>query len=275
MINIRPNSKLTFKVDTVIKVFRSDAALEFEKSRMLWEIGKEYGFQYPKPLSYDAKTDSVTFERIYSKASIQRDYLDFMLQSDINRSARAVFEDSGKVLGIIHKELRLTRKKKWIPSRTFSEAATKAGCNNLDVLIDRLPHAFLHGDFGIGNLEGISNQYHQTLAVFDASPNYSTTFHTNIYGPIYVDIGNFLGGLNGLVPLRYYPFLKWKRAAILQSLFCDGYSQTSGIKCDRQVARIFAHATASSYLLKKYKSRYLRNVAMWLLYNPQKVGSLS
>jgi len=264
---VRAESKIVFEAQTVSKSFNADVEMEFQKSQLLWNLGREFNFRYPEPLRYDAKTGRIQFERIGNSRSIRLDYIRFMTASDEEENVRSVFGNAGRILGIIHRELSLSNKHEWKPSENFAAAAVKAGCSDFDALVCTLPHAFLHGDYGLENLELIGSPDDSQLVVFDASPNYFATFHTNSFGPIYVDIGNFLSVLCGLISLKYYPVFKWQRVATLQGLFLDGYSQSSGIDCNLEIARIFSYASASSYLQKKYNQKFMHDVAMWLLFN--------
>ncbi len=268
---MRVESKIRFDGQTVTKTFDGDVEREFHKSELLWEIGREFNFLYPKPLRLDAKSKRIKFHQITESESIRSDYIAFMTARDVQEEdVRGVFEHAGRVLGLIHRELLLPDKRDWTPSETFAAAAFKAGCPNFESLVATLPHAFLHCDYGLENLERIGTMDEPQLVVFDASPNYFATFHANTFGPVYVDIGNFLSVLCGMVSLKYYPFFKWRRVAILQRMFLDGYTQTSGIECNSKVAGIFSYASASSYLHKKYQQAYLHDVAMWLLFNRRK-----
>lgn len=264
---MRVDSKIVFEGQTVTKGYANDVELEFQKSQLIWNIGREFGFRYPKPLRLDVKAGRIEFELISKSKPTRHDYIRFMTAADVEEDIRMVFEHAGQVLGVIHRELSLADKHQWKPSGKFAEAALKAGCSNFAALVGTLPHAFLHGDYGLENIERVGSTDSLQLIVFDASPNYFATFHTNSFGPVYVDIGNFLSVLYGLISPKYYPFFKWERVAILQSAFVDGYSQSTGIDCDLNAARIFSYASASSYLQKKYFQPYIHNIAMWLLFN--------
>lgn len=264
---MRAESKIVFEGQTVSKSFDADVELEFQKSHLLWNLGREFNFRYPEPLQYDAKAGRIQFERINNSRSIRLDYIRFMTAPDDEEDVRSVFEYAGQILGIIHRELSLSDKHEWKPSEKFASAVVKAGCSDFDALVGTLPHAFLHGDYGLENIELIGSPDESQLVVFDASPNYFVTFHANSFGPVYVDIGSFLSVLYGLISLKYYPFFKWQRVATLQGVFLDGYRQSSGIECNLEVVRIFSYASASSYLQKKYKQTFMHDIAMWLLFN--------
>jgi hypothetical protein len=256
-----------FEGQTVSKSFDADVELEFQKSQLLWNLGREFNFRYPEPLRFDPKAGRIQFERINNSRSIRLDYIRFMTAPDGEEDVRLVFERAGRILGIIHRELCLSNKHQWKPSEKFTAAAVKAGCSDFDAMVGTLPHAFLHGDYGLENIELVGSPDGFQLVVFDASPNYFVTFHANSFGPVYVDIGSFLSVLYGLISLKYYPLFKWNRVATLQSAFLDGYSQTSGIDCNLEIATIFSYASASSYLQKKYKRSFMHDIAMWLLFN--------
>ena len=265
---MRESSKIKYEDKTVKKSFETDVELEFRKAKLLCDIGRKYNFHYPKPIRCDENSGQIVFERIKESVSIRDDYIKFMTVPDAEAEAfGAVFEYAGRVLGVIHRELSLADKHEWKPSQKFVAAAHKAGCADFDALAGMVPHAYLHGDYGLENIERIGSRDRLQLAVFDASPNYFVTFHANAFGPVYVDIGNFLSALYGLISLKYYPFFKWKRVADLERIFLDGYSHTSGINCSLKVARIFSYASASSYLQMKYQQAYLHDLAMWLLFN--------
>ena len=268
---MRLDSQIRFDDQVVTKSYVADVELEFAKSEALWQISRKFNFLYPRPLRLNAGASEIEFARVAESKSIRSDYIAYMTgRVDHQPDVRPVFEQAGRVLGIIHRELRLPDKRDWMPSETFSAAALNAGCANLGGLIETLPHAFLHCDYGPENVERTVEKDEPKLAVFDASPNYFATFHANSYGPVYVDIGNFLSVLCGLVSLKYYPFFKWRRVADLRNSFLHGYAQTSGIRCEPQAVTIFSRASASSYLHKKFQKTYLHDAAMWLLFNRYK-----
>lgn len=265
---MREASKIRFEGGSVKKSFQTDIDLEFRKAKLLCDIGRKHNFRYPGPIRCDEDSGQIVFERIEGGASIRDDYIKFMTAPAVEaKDFGSVFQYAGRLLAIIHRELVLENKCEWKPSQVFVEAAHKAGCSDFGALIETIPHACLHGDYGMENIERIGSGGAVQLVVFDASPNYFTTFHTNTFGPVYVDIGNFLSALHGLISLKYYPLFKWKRVADLERIFLEGYSQASGIDCSLKVARIFSYASASSYLRMKYRKTYLHDLAMWLLFN--------
>lgn len=274
MIQDRANSKIVFESDTVTKSFKSDVELEFEKSLALWKIGLKSGFSYPKPLEIDVKSDSIKFERIHNCRSIRNDYLKFMTQTNADSSLGNVVRQAGRVLAAIHRDLTLSRKDVWEPSARFIKAARKAGCCDFESRYPTLPHVFVHGDYGFENIERIGLPKPPQLVVFDASPNYFSTFSTRTYGPIYIDIGNFLSVLEGMVPLKNYPYFKWKRVKDLQLAFTDGYSEIWGSRCDLEIARVFSYASASCYMQKKYPKWHLHDIALLLLFGRLKKVNL-
>jgi hypothetical protein len=268
VIDVRIHSTIVFEAQTVTKSFEKDIDLEFEKSQLLWNIGHGSGFRYPKPLRLDAEAGSIAFERIHTDGSIRQDYTDYLTATEPSTATLRMFEQLGRILAEIHNHLSLKARYDWQPSHSFVEGTSKAGCSNFATLVESLPKAFLHGDFGLRNVERIGPIDKPQLVVFDASPDRTSVFHTNAYGPVYVDIGMVMATLCGMMPFRYYPFVKWERVAILQRTFLNGYNQASSSKCEMETARIFSYGVASSYFTRFHK--IMGGFYMRLLFNKLK-----
>jgi len=267
MLQSRKNSQINFAPDKVTKQFLCEVELEYEKSHALYKMGQKENFIYPEPIQLKAETRAIDFKRIFTNGSIRQDYLNYLSGSDIDDEVILdKFTCAGKALANIHLKLSLSKKRDWVPPDSFLSAAVKAGGKHFESQISDLPCAFLHCDFGFENIEWSDSG----IVIFDASPNYFSTFHTNTFGPVYIDIGNFHAVLCGLVPVKRYPFLHWNRAKHLQQAFINGYERTANIKCDMELVRVFSYASASSYLRKKYGSGVFHDIAMWVLFSPLK-----
>ena len=266
----RPNSAIHIGKETVTKIYECDAELEYEKAMALWAISKNYNFNFPKPLKLDEQKNAIEYEFIQTECSVRSFYLQFMKSAEKDEGVIKIFEECGRILGIIHKELTLSEKHIWHPPINYLEAMDKMKSKNLCEIIEEVPCAFLHCDYGFENIEYIGNERYWSLALFDASPNYFATFQANTFGPVYIDLGNFLSALEGLVPIKNYLNMKWERIDDLRNAFLEGYQHSSGIVYNKEIANIFSYATASSYLARKYKCNTLRKLGLMLLYNKWK-----
>ncbi len=266
----RGNSTLYFHDGIVTKVFNSEVESEYKKAVTMWELSCENEFLFPKPIGLNTLRKSIDFEFIKTKGSVRNLYLDFMMSSKVDCNKLDIFESCGKVLGEVHKVPFSNDVHKWNPPELFLEALAAIGRRDLCTDFRSFSNHFLHCDFGFENIEQVRSGDHELLVMFDPSPNYFTTFNSQLVGPIYVDIGNFLSGIEGLVPIKNYHKIKWKRLHHVREAFFAGYEESRGIKVDQKMSKAFSYASAYCYLSKKYKVSALRRIGLNLLFNKYK-----
>jgi len=248
----RGNSELEFTAETVLKRYPSQAEVEYAKAKALWQIGQANGFVAPKPLEARPASQEVLFERLPKSWSIRTDYLRHLTAPAGDPAAIRHCREAGRVLGVIHRDLTLATSHVWEPSPRFLAALPRSARRKLPDAIRAAPMAFLHGDYGPENIEVTTHASDSRLTVFDASPNFFSTFRTDERGPIYVDVGHFVSVIAGLVPLRLQLGALWRNRLLLTQAFIEGYEASSGITCNRSTVAIFARGIAGAYLHSRY-----------------------
>ena len=146
----------------------------------------------------------------------------------------------------------------------------KLGYPRLEDLPINLPRAYLHCDYGISNIEYLKEETSIKIVVYDSSPNKYYTEYVDTYGPIYVDVGCFISGINGLVPIYDYPFIHWDKINEVKQSFLSGYENYSGYKLNPYYVDMFAYGCANCYFSQKYNSSILQYFAMKILFNSKK-----
>lgn len=140
------------------------------------------------------------------------------------------------------------------------------GVNDLSRALTGMPYAFLHGDFGFSNVHRIGETGSQ-IAVIDCSCDNYTTFASDTYAPVYVDVAHMVACMEGLFPLSNYPFVSWDRASEIKEAFLAAYEQSSGVSLERKWVSRFAYASVASKFHKEMRSRLLRKLAVWIVFN--------
>ena len=263
-------SDVIIESDKVTKIYSSDASNEYEKAIQLHELSKINGFCYPQPSS-PGDNERIEFRKILNIKSIRHKYLDYMKKEVDKEGVKQLFSKAGEVLAIIHNDLQLNCNENWQPSNTFIWAMEKLGVESELLFKKELPFAYMHCDYGFSNIHYIEKQNTSTeLVVLDSSPNKFVTFRTDVVGPVYIDIGNMLSCIEGLVPISNYPFMKWKLLPEIKKYFLDGYRAVFKSPISNEWAEKFSYATAQCYLVKKYPWKIAQSLALKLLYNRYK-----
>lgn len=267
-------SKPVILNDKVWKEYRVDWEIEYAKALALWNLSLKENFVVPRPLSIDEQTHVVIYERVVFDAGIREKYINYMKESNPKEENLPIFFKTGEVLAEIHKGLYLSSRRLWQPTKEFENSMKAIGCDDLMIFCEQSPQAFLHCDYSFANLYVEGNDSSSRIVLFDPSPNYHTTFFPDTYGTIYVDIGVFFASLNGRISLRLYPGIKWGRLKEAKHAFLAGYEQVSGIKINLKRSEQFGYAVARNYFSIKYHSRFMRTIAMLVLYNQLKNNSI-
>lgn len=263
----RTGADVTFLDDVVVKRFEKDLELEYEKADAIYQIGQLKGFDAPKPLKVCRNDDCIVFSRIRNSNSIRTAYLDYIKRGVSQKKGFEEFCEAGRVLACIHRYLSLSNRTRWRPGQLFIAAFRELG-KDLDVEVGGEPEVYLHGDYGFSNVAMHGDT--KKIVIFDPSANGFVTKHADEFGTIYVDIGNFLACLQGLVPLTQQVGVDWRLVPPIKEAFLRGYEQEAEYNINRDLASSFAYATAKCYFSYKYGSPLLSRLAMSVLYNSWK-----
>ena len=210
--------------------------VEVSKTQKAYEVGLSTGlFIVPKILSYDFKTGKAELEYLQDLISIKKLII-------TNQATGLLFEDIGKALAFIHRDLKLKEEMKtYLPK-----------C--LDFNNDNV---FLHGDFNTTNV--LFSKKDNRLVVLDWQM--TEVFDGKAtYGSRYFDISWFINSVFYVPCFHFFkPFEKYIK------YFIKGYSENSN--------GCFTENIYHEYLLKytnlRYKKR--RNERNWkghILYTP-------
>ena len=269
--NIRKTgADITFRENTVVKYFARDLESEYEKADAIYKIGQLKGFDVPKPMKVCKDDNCIIFSRIYNSKSIRIMYLDYVKRRVSQEKKFEEFFEAGRVLAYMHHHLDLSSRSCWQPGKLFIAAFRELG-KNLNVEVGGEPEVYLHGDYGFSNVDIHLDT--KKLVIFDPSANGFVTRRANEFGTIYVDIGNFLACLEGLVPLRQQVSINWQLVPLIKEAFLKGYEQEAEYDINRELASSFAYATAKCYFSYKYVFPISR-LAMNILYNSWKENKL-
>ena len=263
----KTGANIKFRGNLVVKHFDVDIKLEHKKADAIYQIGQLSGFDAPKPLKVCNGDSSIIFNRIYNSASIRTTYLDYVKRRVVQAKKFKEFFEAGRILACIHHHLYLPNRTHWRPGKIFAAAFRELGID-LDAALSSTPQACLHCDYGFSNV----NIHPDTrkLVIFDPSANGFVTHNTDEYGTIYIDIGNFLSCLEGLIPLRQQIGVDWRLVTPIKEAFLRGYEQEANCDISRELASFFAYATARCYFSYKYALPILSRMAMNVLYNSWK-----
>lgn len=261
---------VTILGSVVSKQYVVGVELEYEKALALWETSSECGFIAPRPRCLDVNKKTVLYDYIDNFRSIRTAYIEAMTSAVSQPDALAIIRSAGKTLGKIHQRMMLQSGCRWTPTEQFITALRFCKQQDLTSFLKRSPCAHMHCDFGFSNVGYRTVNGEKKIVVLDASPNHFTTFHTNCFGTIYLDIGNFLGCIDGRVRLYHYPKIRWHHLPFVKESFIVGYEESSGIEIDRQWANMFAYCSVYCYFSRKFPWAVSHKLAMWLVYNAYK-----
>lgn len=255
----------------VLKWYPRDVEIEYRKALALWELAVQEGFCAPRPLTVDTARGVIVYAHLGKMRCIREVYLDYMKAPRADQRCLELIGASGQVLAKLHKGLKLADTTEWAGTSMLFRDIEKVGGRNVQEFTKTCPQACLHTDYGFSNV-AVSNQNGtDKLVVFDATANGYSSYSTAEVGPIYVDIGVFLGTLDGRVPLRHYPQMKWNRLREVKEAFLSGYEAAAQRPVDRLWASRFAYGIGLSYLrTRRCKWGPLSSLPGLLLYNSLK-----
>lgn len=234
------NSLNYIKNGIFVKVYPNQIHEELIKHQKIFEISLKNGFLFPKIISFCTSESRIDFELIKNASSLRDLYFENNKKSN-KQNILNLFFQSGKALACIHKELKYEKKRDW-NSKNFSCKLKK----HEDSL--QIPHAILHGDYTASNILVTASE---EIVIIDPSPNFHSTFSPFEYAPIYVDIGNFLSGIEGLFPYKKFFIIKKEYIKLCKSSFIKGYESEYGEKLNFRLIKTYTKYCAKNYLEKK------------------------
>ena len=216
--------------DEVIKTEdRENIDLEVEKTQKAHELCRKSNLFYvPKVLFSSVRDGIIKLERINGMASLNRLYY--------RRKYDKLFYAIGRSLAFIHNNISYSKKKQ-IPD---------------NFLITQNDMAFLHCDFGMGNIKYIPEKMRIVILDWGLNPVIGKRFN---YGPIYFDIAWFI--TNYFYSPSYYLFAIKDKNRILN--FLKGYSSLSNKKLDMRILGRYIQKINNIYFnyLKRRRWTYI------------------
>ena len=264
------NTNIKIQGDQVIKKYQKEVNKEYEKAKKLCSIAMDNEFMSPEPLTLKHTENEIIFKYLPASGSVRDLYRKYLINGNNKELILNVTHEAGKVLGCIHKNLTLKTKNTWFPPQKFIDALLELRYPLKDDLAINLPRAYLHCDYGISNIKYLNEDTSIRIVAYDSSPNNYYTEHADTYGPIYVDIGSFISGINGLIPIYEYPLINWKKMDEVKQSFLSGYESYIGSKLNPFYVDMFSYGCAKCYFSSKYKYKIIQNLAMKVLFSKNK-----
>jgi len=248
-------------------VKRYDALVDLEraKAEQLSRVAASSGFISPVVLAVDYNVQMITFEKLTGLTPLRSFYLAYTTGVGAGSEVSELFERTGRALASIHRELSLTERIDWSPPPSFSRLFRHRTGADAVACLAQTPQAFLHGDFGFGNVHVKDGE--GKVVVLDASPNpwYLTT-HPSTWGSIYLDIGSLVACLRGLVGIRQFTRLRRERISPLERAFVAGYQAVRGDLLDSRMTDSVAYAIAGTYLQFRYRVPIIGAIGLRMMF---------
>lgn len=251
--------------DAVFKSGYADLDAEAEKARALYEISLQSSFIAPRVLGVSSADATISFEFLPGLVSIREMYLATCRGDMATEAVTESFTAAGEVLARIHAGLQLSHTVEWRPSIDFEADLRRESCLDALQVSEIAMPVILHGDYGFANTFASGNDPSK-LVILDSSPNGFTTFSPIERGPRGIDVANMIACIQGLVPVRSYPFLDWSRARNLAEAFLGGYESVGHCRLPRKSLYSMARATARTYLRYRYRWTMQRELAYWVFF---------
>ena len=251
--------------DVIVKSGYTDVAVELEKAEALRRLAERQSFVVPRVIDASLEHGVIRFEYLPGLQSIRELYLAACRSRLRAAVAEEAFREAGRALACIHAELKLDGTATWQAPAALIEALRREGESTQLLSACGTEPVTLHGDYGFANVF-VTGDDSRRIVVLDPSANGFTTFASNERGPRFVDLGNMVSCLQGLVPVRHYPSMDWSRAASLVESFLTGYESGARLRVPRAEICSMGRATASVYLEYRCRSKIERALARRLFY---------
>ena len=264
------NVNIKIEDDLVTKKYSTDVNVEYVKAEELYHIATKNEFLSVEPLTLKHTENKIIFKYLYATGSVRDLYREYLRNGDNKELMLDVAYKAGQTLSVIHSNLTLKTKSNWFPPQKFIDALLELGYPSEKDLSINLPRAYLHCDYGITNIQYFKRYDSIKIVVYDSSPNNYYTKYPDAYGPIYVDIGSFISGINGLIPIYDYPLINWDKITEVKNSFLSGYELNVDFKLDYYYVDMFSYGCANCYFSQKYNYSILQYLAMKTLFNRKK-----
>src|SRR5882724_7419632 len=135
-------------------VKRYDALVDLEraKAKQLSRLAANSGFVSPAVLAVDYDVKMITYEKLTGLIPLRSFYLAYTTGAGAGSEVPELFERAGRALASVHRELALTERIDWSPPPSFSRFFRHRTGADAVAGLAQTPQAFLHGDFGFGNV---------------------------------------------------------------------------------------------------------------------------
>jgi hypothetical protein len=248
---------------TFVKQYDGLVEVEVVKAERLARVARRNGFTAPAVLNVDVDRQVITYEWFDGLTPLRTAYLEHTIREP-DAEAPELFERVGRVLAHIHRDLTLDERVPWEAPATFREDLERRLGPNAIELLARTPQAFLHGDFGFGNVH--LEERTGRIVVLDPSPNGYLTTHPSTFASIYLDVGVLSACLRGLVGPARFLQLRRDRIGALENAFLEGYERTSGARLDRRLVDGMGYAIAGTYLRARYTLPFIAPLALRMMF---------
>jgi hypothetical protein len=237
-----------------VKVFARGAAVEYERSRVLFETSKRsQQFRAPEPLKLVEPEGVIIFEYIHGLVGC-REYLVRSIRSHLGtfKQRLGLLRRIGRSLASIHDGFATANGSgECVEFEIVANVSSNLRNRILEVLSNS-PKRPMHGDFSGGNIFTLTTDGEPSVVVLDptAHPYLSTTRQEESFGSIYLDAAQFVFSIS--CHPRFYPPLSREVDQYAEE-FSIGYQEESGYNLDR--ATLLASAATIS---RKYQEHFDR-----------------
>lgn len=247
----------------------ADIYLEYEKATMFFDACAKSGIIAPKVLDADFKQKTITYTRISDFQTLEDHYIKSMTgKADIEETFELQML-AGKGLAAIHQNMNLSNTSSWSASKIIEDEILKITNCSMESFLSETPQAIQHGDYGFANLgyKFEAGNTKPSLIIFDPSANNYFSNKPNEFCSIYIDLGLYFSDINGRVPVKFYPKMKWSNLPLIKASFIKGYQSESNIKLDAYKSEVMGYCAALSCYDKFYGDGMRKKLRMKFLYN--------
>ena len=237
-----------------VKVFAHGAAVEYERSRVLFETSKRsQQFRAPEPLKLVEPEGVIIFEYIRDLVGC-REYLVRSIRSHASAFEQrlGLIRRIGRSLASIHDGFAsVNGSRKCVEFEIVTNVSPNLRNRVVEVLSNS-PKRPMHGDFSGGNVFTLTREGEPNVVVLDptAHPYLSTAQQQEGFGSVYLDAAQFVFSVS--CHPRFYPPLSSEVDQYAEE-FSMGYQEASGYTLDR--ATLLASAATIS---RKYQEHFDR-----------------